>query len=123
MSPFCYLLTELDTHHTGKEKGVWGGLTLLIHDMHLHINGPPFRGKQTYAWGGSRVVFLKQEEGWGSQVEERKTTDDGEARKTLLIAGGENSEGLLRISLSGSVFCEWTQVIMIMDINGFISKH
>lgn len=51
--------------------------------MHLHINGAPFRGKQTYARGGSGVVFLKQEEGEGSQVEERKTTDDGEQEKTL----------------------------------------
>jgi len=38
--------------------------------MHLHINSAPFRGKQTYARGGSGVVFLKQEESEGSQVEE-----------------------------------------------------
>lgn len=51
-----------------------------------------------------RVVFLKQEEGEGSQVEERKTTDDGGARKRLLMAGGENCGGLVQISLSD--FCE-----------------
>lgn len=72
-------------------------------------------------------IFKKQEEGEGSQVEERKTTDSDEAGKTL-ITGRENSWGLhtlqlLRISFSGNGFCELAKVIMIMDINGFISKH
>lgn len=42
------------------------------------------------------------------------------------MAGAEISGGdtiLLLISLSGTGFCELTNVIMIMDINGFISKH
>lgn len=43
-SSFCHLLTKLDIHRVGK-----GLAALLIHDMHLHINGAPFRGKETYA--------------------------------------------------------------------------
>lgn len=51
--------------------------------------GAPFRGKWTYAWGGSGLylkenkIKKKQEEGEGSQVEERKTTTDGETGEPL----------------------------------------
>ncbi len=41
-------------------------------------------------------------------MEERTTMDDGEARKTLLIAGGENSEGL---------FADFTQWQCLLRVN------
>lgn len=68
-------------------------------------------------------VFKKQEEGEGSQVEERKTTDDGKAagwggdegeergeKKIALMAGRENSEELCTASCAdcpGSGFCKF----------------
>lgn len=57
-------------------------VALLIHAMHLHINGAPFRASEHMHEAALGCIEKKQEEGEGNQVEERKTTSDGETRKT-----------------------------------------
>lgn len=58
---------------TASASGVKAGQrgALQIHDMHLHINGTPFRCKQTYARGGSpSCIFAKNKSS-------RKSGDNG----------------------------------------------
>lgn len=71
-------------------------------------------------------IFKNRKKGERSRVEEQKTAGrrrDGEKHSNgwRREFRGTRPLQLLRIPLSG--FCELAKVIMIMDINGFISKH
>lgn len=70
--------------------------------------------------------FSKGEEGEGSQVEEQTTSDDVEVGKTSLMTLGENVEvtlQLVQVSFRGNGSSRLAEVIMIMDINGFVRKR
>lgn len=72
-----------------------------------------------------QVVFLQRT----SQAENQETMDDDQARKNTNGCWREFRAERCALSCnlcrfhSMALLCELAKVIMIMDINGFISKH